>query len=660
MNNGWVSHFKLSRAVFLCGLLLTLGGCSDNSTSSNTVDTATYLFYAPQDSSSNYATVGGFSPYGLKAVDPAYPNLPIRMFSSSTLSSDFGSNATCTATASGFCESSPGDVSPFQPAMFMGGTVNASSNTISDLHYRYVLFTNGNSLIRIDAEKNGGLGLAQVSNESQIAGDPNVPTPGICYSDSSTQFSWSMTDYVNPLNSVFIYRKDPDGTGDCSTTPGNDRLFIVKLSDDSATAPSPAGGIAITAATEPIAPVYNTDGSLNSILMWAPGLLSRYSLDGVLLQSLVASGLTAKPIVIGLDGEGRILLGIRNGTGTHVRQYDSTTLTFNPASLYDDASNSIQPYFASDGTYAYFHDNQKIYRVPFDASASASVVADESGTFTGGLIRAGWSYTIFTTVYQRVPDIHLSGNNLVYVYDDSSGATPAGTSNQVYVRSVPKTGGTPKTIYTFPDNAEMLSWRAAYGRVYLSRSDVKTAVSVGDTGASPQVYDQSWWLGFTFDSTARLFSEARLNLKGKARDLTPKTIFRAQYDPSTGDLPADLISYDANTTSQLIDFGVPAPTFGSYTIGGPPDTLGVTTRERTLMAYDGIGGGNDVLYLNARNKSTMTVVDRDNTQFVVLVGINNGGGCSFGNGRFDPLLPALILLSAVYIWRRRKSWRTNQ
>jgi len=543
--------------------------------------------------------------------------------------------------------------------MFMAGNVNTSSRTISDLHYRYVLFSDGTNLIRIDAEKDGGLGMAQVSSENQVVGDVDAGTPGICFSDQSNQFSWGITDYANPLNSVFMYRKDPSGTIDCSGTTNDDSVYFVKLSDDSATPPRSRS---VTFAEEPIAPVYNSDGSINSILLYTSlnfgGWLLRYDVNTDILYSVTTTP-TAKPRLIGIDAHGNILLAIRDGSGTHLQQFDPVTLTLS-ASLYDDATNSIQPYVASDGTYAYFHDNQKIYRAPFDASANASVVADESAAFTGGLIRSGWSYTFFTTTYTRVPDIHLSGNNIIYVYDDSSGATPAGTSNQVYVRSVPKSGGNPKTIYTLPDNAEMLTWRAAYGRVYLSRYDVKSAISVGDTGASPLVYDQSWWMGFTFNSTARLFSDAVLDVKRKSRDLTPKSIFRAQYDAATGNLPARLISYDANTTSQLIDFGVPAPTFGSYTIGGPPDTLGVTTSERTLMAYDGIGGGNDVLYLHARNKSTMTVVDRDNNQFVVLVGINNGGGCSFGNGRFDPLLPALIILSAAYIWRRRKTWRTSR
>ena len=623
MKNGWVSHFRLSRAVFLCGLLLTVGGCGDTSTSSNTVDTDTYLFYSQNDST-------GTNLYGLKAVDPAYPSTPINVFGAGT------------------------PVSPFKPISYRAGTINSSARTISDLHYRYVMYSDGNNLFRVSAEKDGGLSVAQVSNESEIVGSTTGPVPGICYTDSTSTFTWGYTDYANPLNSVFIYRKDPDGTTDCSGTTTNDSINIVQLKDDSSTAPGTYGTSLVQ---EPVAPIYNPDGSIAWIMVYtaqSPGRLAYVNVDFNNGYYIGTTGYSSRPTLLGMDSQGRILLAVYGPWGIDIQQFDPATLTLS-ATLHNSAAGTIPAFYASDGTYAYFHDAKTVYRVPFDGSASASVVADESGNFTGGLIRAQWN-GFFST--NRIQDIHLSGNNIVYIYDDTA------DGGGVLVRSVPKSGGTPKTIYTFADNTELLAWRAAAGRVYLTDYTNKDAVSVGDTGSSPTVYNESWWLGFTYESSTRLFSDVPLERTGKVRDLTPKTIFRAQFDPVTGDLPARLISYDANTTLQLIDFGVPAPTFGSFGLGGPPDLLGLTTRERTLVAYDSASAGStfgtDILYLNARNKSTMTVVARDSSVSAALVGLNNGGGCSFGNGRFDPLLPALILLSAVYIWRRRKSWRANQ
>ena len=616
-----------SRVLVVLGVAVAMSGCSDSYTSSSSVDTDTYLFYAPTESSVP-------AKYGLKAVDPAYPSTPIAALGAAT------------------------PTSPFKPISYLSGNVNTGSHTISDLHYRYVMYTEGTSLYRVSAEKADGLAIAQVSNESQIVGSTTGPVPGICYTDpsSSTTFSWGYTDYADPLNSVFIYRKDPDGSDDCSVTPGNDALYIVQLKDDSST---PPGTYPITLVEEPVAPVYNSDGSINSILMWAassPGKLAWVNVDFNNGAWVTTTGYSSKPSVLGIDSQGRILLAVYGPWGINIQQFDPVSRTLS-ATLHNSAAGTIPKFYVSDGTYAYFHDNQKVYRVPFDGSANATVVADESANFTGGLIRAGWTGWFTST---RVQDIQLSGNNLVYIYDDSSGAVPAGTSNQAYVRSVPKSGGTPKTIYTFPNNSELLAWRAAAGRVYLSRYDVKEAISVGDTGSSPEVYDQSWWLGFTFNSSARLFSDFTQVYGTQGRDLVPRTIFRAQFGPS-GELPAKLISYDADTTAQLIDFGIPAPTFGSFNLGGPPDTLGLTTSDRTLMAYDGTGGapGTDILYLHARNKSSMTVAERDNPDLAVLIGVNNGGGCSFGNGRFDPLLPVLMLLSAVYLWRRRRARRQS-
>ena len=622
MNNGWVSHFKLSRAAFLCGLLLALGGCSDSSVSSNTVDTDTYLFYTPNDPYIAFVNPGGTDLFGLMAVDPAYPSTPIKGvgFDGTTLNS------------------------PFLPLTIQTGTVNSSTGTIDDLHYRYVIHSDGINLYRTSAIKAEGLSHAQISTESAV----RTGVANICNTTSSQTFTWVVTDYANPLDSVFLYRKDPDNSTGCTTTPTNDSLYAVQLKDDDTVAPD---SIAVTSAEEPIAPVYNSDGSLNSILMYTSSIqyLRQYTVDLAWVRNL-ATGLTGKPQVLGIDAHGRVLLLITNGSGDNIYAYDPASPTALSPSLFNTTAGSIASSFASDGTYAYFHTLRTVYRVPFDASGSASVVADETGTFTGQ-IRAS------TTSSTDLQDLRLSGDRLIYIFDDS--ATYGGGTDQVYARSVARSGGTPSTIYTFPADTGMYTWRTAAGRVYLSDGSNGNAISIGDTGGSPKIYSQSLWMGFTFKSSARLFADSSIDKFAHLRDLVPKSIFR--LDLSSGGSGGRLISYDADTTAQLIDFGVPAPTFSLYGGLALPDSLGLATRDRTLIAYNNTDtGGDDILFLHARNKSTMTVVSRDNTARAVLVGVNYGGGCSFGNGRFDPLLPALILLAAGYIWRRRKAWRTNQ
>jgi len=614
MNNGWVSHFRLSRAAFLCGILLALSGCSDNSTSSNTVDTDTYLFYSSRASS----TAG---PYGLMAVDPNYPSTPINL--------SLGPGAT--------------PITQFTPAFYLAGNVNTSNRTISDLHYAYIVNTDGTNLYRTNAVKDGGLGRIQISSEGTA--------DQICATDATRNFVWNFTDYKNPLDSVFLYRWDGDVVAQpdyCTTTPTNDQLRLVRLSDDSGTAPRSlnVSGFA-DSAEEPIVPLYNSDGSIFGLLLWraSGGYIGIYDLNLTQLYSL-GTGWSAKPDIMGLDGEGHIMMVFHTVSNDYVYELDPNPIAFH-GPLYTGPAGSISQFFLSDGTYAYFHDDQTIRRAPYDASTNATVVSDESANFTGGLIQ-----TVNGSV--NVQDIRLSGNRLVYTYDDSTSV--GGTSNQVYLRSVPKAGGTPSTIYTFAGDTNFKAWRTAAGRVYIPDANSYEAISVTDTGGSPKVYPASFWMGFTFESTTRLFSDFSLVPSDRKRDMTPKTIFRIEFTLPDG-FPAKLYSYDANTTSQLIDFGSPAPTFAFYNaLFSPPDNLGLTTRERTLIAFDG-NSGQEILYLNARNKSTMTVVNRDNTTYVALVGINYGGGCSFGNGRFDPLLPALILLAAGYIWRRRKAWR---
>lgn len=600
--------------VVLCAILV-LAGCSESSLSSRDIDADTYLFFSPHDQF-------GTQLYGLTAVDPNTPTSLI----------PFGAMPSAT----------------FLPVSFRAGTVNSASSTISGLHYRYVVYSDGTNLFRVSALRSEGLTTSRISNEAGAA--------TICPTDTDNTYSWGFTDYSNPLNSLFIYRQDPDASG-CVTTPGNDTMSVVQLNSSSSTVPT---STVVTVAEEPVAPVYNADGSINSLLLYSSltgtGYFNRRTTSLGFIESF-GTNYTSKPSVVGIDGTGRIMLAVYGAWGIEIRVFDSATLTLS-AALHTSAAGTIPAFYASDGTYGYFHDGRTIYRAPFDASAPATVVADETGTFTGGLINAAWDNGFTTT---RVQDIHLSGNNLVYIYDDSSGATPAGTSNTVYVRSVPKTGGTPATIHTFPNNAELLAWRAAAGRIYLSRFDVKEAVSVGDVGQSPTVFSNSWWMGFTFHSNARLFSEFTTERFGKGRDLQPKTIFRAQYDLATGNLPAQLISYDADTTEQLIDFGVPAPTFGSFNLGGPPDILGLTTRERTLIVYDSANFGSDlssdILYLHARNSTSMVVASRNSTYNASLVGLNNGGGCSLGRGRFDPIFPIMLALATLYLWRRRKYWR---
>lgn len=511
-------------------------------------------------------------------------------------------------------ESVSGTLADF-PTYFLAGTVESGSKTIADLHYRYLLYPLGTNFYKVSALKSEALVKQQVSSES--AADT------IC-----DNFPFSFDDYNDPEQSVLFYTVDPVDTGACDNN-GNDILYMIKMGMSSAT--GPLGGLVNYA---PISAVYDSTGAITGFLV--QNLLNgNIELRDTSLASpsIILSGIANGVFPAATDSNGRMVLSINN-TDLYVFNPLSGTIS---ASLHTDLGGLITSPMPIDSTHAYFRDGEIIYRIPMDASANATVVVDESGG-AGSL----------------TSNILLSRGRIIYLYED--------TPND-FLRSVSVSGGTGTNIYTLPDNPNIRSFRAAAGRVYLSAIDGATRItlSVGDSGSNPEVTLNAWWSGFTFHPRQPLFADIDLAGRllsgaGFAR-LQARAIYQVNYSPSGN----TLTSYDADTTSKLVDFGVPSADFDDFTIDlgffgiitFPPVVHGLANNDRTYIVFDGAGGSKDIISVHARNGGSVVRVTNDGVDdnyFGII------GGCTLGKGRFDPVFPLLLLLSVLYLWRRRNSY----
>jgi len=500
------------------------------------------------------------------------------------------------------------------PYYFLAGTVESGSKTIADLHYRSILYIRGAELYKVSALKSAALVKQRVSSENAAN---SICTGNILGFD----------DYNDPDQSVLFYTKDPVDAGACDSS-GNEVAYMVKLGMPATTAP--LGGLSTYV---PVSAAYNSAGAITGFLVLNQGT-GNIELRDTLLANPSApllSGVT-NAFPAATDSNGRMVLNI-NSTDLYVFDPIAGTIS---AQLHTEVSSLAAFPMPMDSSYAYFADGNVIYRIPMNASSTSTIVIDESGG-TGSLDNK----------------LLLSRGRIVYQYDDI-GAD--------FVRSVPSSGGTATNIFNLPDNPNIRSFRAAAGRIYLSATNLSTriAVSVGDDGSNPLLTTNAWWSGFTFHPRQALFADidftGRLLVGAGFSRLKARVIYQVNYSASGN----TLTSYDADTTSKLVEFGVPAADFNIYDAGFggtyPPVVHGLANNDRTLIFFDDgiVGAGQtDVIFVHARNGGSVVRVTNDTTNYNYFGII---GGCTLGKGGFDPVFPLLLVLSALYLWRRRISW----
>lgn len=583
------------RVMFLLGTVAAISGCTDSSISSRDQITPTYLFYADGNTST--------PDLGFYAVDPADPGNPITVIDPSVQQAHV-------------------------PTFFLAGTVEQSKGTIADLHYKYVVYPAGagnNFLYRLNAERSQSLTRQRVSSESTA----NI----MCGLLSADGTGMGFEDYANPEKSVLFYAKDPLDADACDNS-GNESLFMVRLDMTQGTAP-----IALGSGFFPVAPSYNTDGSLAGFLLYDIGSSTLKLYDAALSGPVtVLTGVTMGAIALASDPLGRMLLLV-DDTDFHV--FDPASGTVSPSRHTEIQSlNSLS--ILIDNGYAYFQDGERVLRLPMDGSAVASIVADESAG-TGNM------YEFF----------QVSSGKVIYWYDDSGGAPSEET-----LRSVPVSGGTPTTLFTLPGVAGIRSIRAAAGRIYFSLNTTPPrAISVNDDGSNLQVEGYAWWSGFTYHPRQPMFAD--FDLLGRQGQgfamarMSPNVIYQMRFSSTGGG--NTFKSFDADTTALLADYGVPVTDFGPWDagLGGdyPPVVHGLATNNQTLVFFDNAAGFKDAIFLHARD--SLSVVRVTNSTSTAREANYYGiiGGCSFGNGRFDPLLPVLLVIAAMYVLRRQRGRR---
>jgi hypothetical protein len=540
-----------------------------------------------------FYTTGSDPDYGIFAVDPFDPGNPVAV------------------------ETQGAPPNARYPIYFLAGTVE-SGGTIADLHYRYLVYPSGTTLRKTSARRTDSLVKQRLSSENQA----NV----ICENGAGSVLTFD--DYSDPEQSVMFYTKDPLDANACDSS-GNEDMYMVRLGMTQSDAPlGPQSGFF------PVSAVYDTSGAITGFLVLDQGAGNIELRDLNLANpTTLLSGVTTSAFPVAADTIGRTVLLVDN-TNLHV--FDPQTSTIS-ATLHSQVTSLNAFPMPLDSSYFYYSDGDVIYRAPLDGSATSSVVVDESsgtGSLTGTLT--------------------LSRGKIVYQYDDTAGV------NAEFVRSVSASGGTPSNIYVLPNNPSIRSFRVAAGRVYMSlNSPIRAAVSVGDDGSSPEVTPNAWWSGFTYNHRQPLFAD--FDLLGRSAfangfvRMRPKVIFKVSYDLSGN----TLTSFDSDTTAKLVDYGVPFSDFAVYNGGSvyPPVVHGLANNNRTLIFFDDVGGGGstDVLFLHARNANSIVRVTNDTTdnQYWGMI-----GGCTIAKGSsFDPLFPILLVLSAIYLWRRKKAWQ---
>lgn len=577
----------------MLGAVLTLAGCSDSSISSRDSYTPTYLFYTSD-------STGTFSPstLALYAVDPEDPSNPILVDAA---------------------------LSPIRtPVYSIAGTVESAGGTIADLHYDKYIYARGNNIFKVSAIRSNALIKRQISSESNASrmcgplGDPSDPT-GTVYDD-----------YTNPDNSVlFYFIEDVADASPCpsSSADGDETLYMVRLGMSSST--PPLGGLFNYI---PVAPSYSSSGALIGfiVLNRSTGALESRDLD--LLNPMILATGVSDAVTMTVAPNAKAVLGLFISSVRYLHVFDPASGAMGTA-LHTENDGLDLISVPTDDNYFYFFDGDVLYRLPLGGNGASSIVVDESGGI--GSIVSGY--------------LSLSRSSLVYIYDDGA---------NFLLRSIPTSGGTAKTLTSLPNTAGLRSFRSAAGRVYLTfinAANIRFAVSVPDSGGDPDVVENAAWTGFTYNPRQKLFADVDIIGRSGAgfamSRMKPNVIYQTQYSTTGG---VSLSSFDADTSTKLVDYGVPVSDFGDPTFQGnvfPPVPDALATQFYTLLFFGG-ENSNDVLLLHARNGGSVVRVTNDSVDDK-YVGVS--GGCTLGKGQFDPVFPLLLLLSVLYLWRRRKS-----
>jgi hypothetical protein len=417
------------------------------------------------------------------------------------------------------------------------------------------------------------------------------------------------SDYANPDNSRVVYTQAGVDAG-CSTA--DDPVLMATLSMSSATSPV-AGPVGARVIRE----LRDNGGAIAGWIMLLGANLRWYQADMASGTSqLLTASVTSVNYLAG--GTGKEFLAVNTGSGPQVRIFDGTATLKNPG----NSATALPASFdcKADDTYLFCADvtatGRTIRRLPLDGSAT-------------------WT-AIYTGFSETMTGIVLSQSRVLF--KDTS------TSGQLNLFSVPKVPFDP--TFVFPDlvcrfagtgDEQIL---ASGPRVYCSEAidsptrarhvheDGEDEVLITDASATLLVW--GWQSGSTRAVNEFQKSE-RLLLMGQ----TGAGVNRlTSYDGPSGLVLADLM----NTV--LAGFSIQLPT-----------VLADANNGNTLVTLLDGGGFYELFFANTATANSLVRLTSTAGNSESFVGAS---GCTLGSGQApDPLLPLLVIVALVYIWRRR-------
>ena len=486
-----------------------------------------------------------------------------------------------------------------------GGSFNATALQVNGVHHRAVVYF-----------KDVGGGTFQLFRASALAAPAPVRVSSASFANSGATTLCAVTvysDFANGDNGRVVYTQAGADAG-CGSTADNP-LSMATLPMSNTTAPV----LHATLGARVIREIRNSGGAISGWIMLLGANLSWYQADMAAATSQLLAG-SVTSASYRASGAGKEFLAVDTGAGPQVRIFDGTATLKNPG----NAATALTASFdcKADDTYLFCADTtaagRTIRRLPLDGSATwTAIYSGFSETMTG---------------------IVLSENRVLF--------RDTATAGQLLLSSVPKLPFDPALV--FPALVCRFSTTTADERIFASgtrvycsealdsptrvkhiREDGEDEVSITD----PSTTALSWaWQGGSTRTVNEFQKAERIVLMGQ-----------------TGAGVTRLTSYDGPSGLALADLTNTVWTGFSIL---PPTALADANKGNTLVVLTDSGGFGELFFANNATANSLVRLTATAANSETFVGAS---GCTRGSGQApDPLLPALVVLAALYLWRRRR------
>ncbi len=481
------------------------------------------------------------------------------------------------------------------------GSYDAAALQVTGVHHHGVTYF-----------KDVGGGVLQLFKASALTGAAPVPVrvSSASFLNSGTTQLCSVavySDFAGADNSRIVFTQG-GADGVCGGT--DNPLSMATLSMNGATVPVLHG----TPGARVIRELRNSSGAISGWIMQLGTNLTWFQADMAAgtSQPLAASVTSASYLA---SGTGREFIALNS----QVRIFDGTATLKNPG----NAATALPASFdcKADDTYLFCADTtaagRTIRRLPLDGSAT-------------------WT-AIYTGFNETMTGIVLSDSRVLF--------RDRHTAGQLDLSSVPKVPFDP--TFVSPDLVCRLDTSNPDERIFVSGARVycsealdspNRAIHVHEDGqdevviTDPSTTALGWaWQGGSTRGVNEFQRAERLVLMGESgAGVTRLT----SYDGPSGLVLADL------TNAVLAGFSIL-----------PPTVLADANQGNTLIILTDGGGLSELFFANNATANSLVRLTSTAGNSEAFVGAS---GCTLGSGQApDPLLPLLVVVAALYIWRRR-------